>query len=290
MWFLSILISAFLLALRRILEKRLSDKMSFFTLGWAIQFFCLPLAVILLFFTPVPNPLHLSFLRFWIPLLIIWIALYPIQTHYFYKSIHEAELSLVLPLLSLIPVLNTLISFILLRELPSPLGFTGIFCILIGIFILNKKASTPLNAYFKELMEHKASIYMIITSVSIAVGSTLDKIAIKASNPYFYNFANTLGAGISLFIIASVQRQNHFRAVMKYSKELLLIGTIFSFSYLGYLIAVSSGLVSYVVAIRSTNLIIASLIGILFLGESKERKKFISFAIILVGLLCIGLG
>lgn len=287
MWLFLSLVSALFLSFRRVLDKRLSGKLSFYALGWAGQFFCLPAAIVLLFFTPIPDLTTLPFLNFWLPLFIIWFVLYPVQIHFYFKSINEAELSLVLPLLSMIPVFNVGISSLVLREFPSMVGLLGIFAILVGVFILNKRPGMGLKQYFTKVAEQRASLYMIIASASIATGSTLDKLVIQASHPLFYNFMNTLGATVVLFVIATLRKQNDIAAVRKHLPTFLTIGAIYSVSYVAYLVALSTGFTSYVVAVRSTNTLIASYIGMLMLGEQRAQNKTAALIVILLGLFMI---
>lgn len=288
MWITFALLSALFLAVRRLFEKSLTAQLSFFSLGWIVQIFSLPLTAGLLFWTAVPNPLALSG-NFWYPLLIIWLILYPIQTYCYYRSIREGQLSEVLPLLSLTAVFNIFVSWWMIGERPTLFGALGIASIVLAIYILRLQEHEDLLYPFRHFFTHKASVLMMVNSVSIALGSTLDKVAIQASNPLYYNFMNTLGAGIVLFVIARMQRVADLPVIKKVFPLLLVVGLFQSLSYTSYILALSSNYVAYAVAIKGSNVIIGALLGIWFLREEFTRKKVMSLGFIGLGFLFFGL-
>lgn len=290
MWFFLSLTSALLYSFRRLTEKELSQKINPFTLAFTLQFFSLPAISLMLFFTTVPDLSSLSG-YFWIPLLIIWIFLYPTQGFFYYKSLKEGELSYVLPLAGSIPIFNVAISWILLGEIPSIVGFFGILSIVAGIYSLNIRPKTHISSPIIHLFRDKPSIFMIINCLCLALGTSLDKIAIKASNPLFYSFVNTLGASVVLFIMVLLtSRAKFYTQIINNSKGLVILGVIQSFAFTAFILALSTGIVSYVAAIKSSSAILGSIWGFLFLKESLNRYKVISLVLILLGITFIAIG
>jgi len=286
MWFFLSLASSFLYSFRRVSEKKLTHKADSFTLGFAAQAFSLPAITLLLFFTPIPNLFSLSG-NFWYPLLIIWLILYPLQAYFYYKSIKEGEISYVLPLASLIPIFTTLTSWILIHEIPSLFGFLGIFAITTGIYILNMKPKTHILNPVIHLFKYKPSFYMIINCACLATGATLDKIAIHASNPFFYTFINTLGATIILLIFARITNPKFHIDVKTNSKGFTVLGLLQSVAFTLYITALNTGVVAYVTAIKSANAILASIWGFIFLKESINKYKVVALCFIFAGLISI---
>lgn len=283
MWFFLALTSTFLYSFRRLTEKKLSHNLNHFVLGFAVQALSVPGIALLLFFTEIPNIFSLSG-NFWYPLLIIWIFLYPLQAFFYYKSLKGGEISNVLPLMSFIPIFNIVTSWVLIGELPSLVGFLGISSIVAGIYALNTKPDTHFLDPVIHLFRDKPSLFMLINCACLALGASLDKISIQASNPLFYTFVNTLGASIVLFIIASFTNKQIFEPVKKYSKDLAYIGVFQSFAFSAYIVALNTGIVAYVLAIKSSSAILGSVWGFVFLKETLSKSKMIALVFISLGL------
>ena len=289
MWFLLALTSTFLYSFRRLTEKELSQKINPFTLAFALQFFSLPAISLMLFFTTIPSLSSLSG-YFWIPLLIIWIFLYPTQGFFYYKSLKEGELSYVLPLAGSIPIFNVVISWLLLGEIPSFVGFLGILSIVAGIYALNIKPNTHIISPITHLFRDRPSLFMIINCLCLALGTSLDKVAINASNPLFYSFVNTLGASVVLFIMVLLtSRTKFYSQIIRNTKGLMTLGLIQSFAFTAFILALSIGIVPYVAAIKSSSAILGSIWGLVFLKEPFTRYKTLALIFIFLGLVLIAL-
>lgn len=237
----------------------------------------------------MPNLFSLSF-RFWIPLLIIWLIFYPLQAYFYYKSLKFGEISSVLPLMSLIPIFNVIFSFVLLGELPTVIGFLGIACIVLGIYILNLKLNSNFFVPITHLFSDKPSLFMIINCLCLSIGTTLDKIAIQASNPLFYSFVNTTGASLILLLIALKTNKNFVKEITSNSKILTLLGVFQGLAFSAFIVALSTGLVAYVNAVKSSSVILASIWGFIFLREKFTLQKSVCLILILVGLVLIAKG
>ncbi|RMF93816.1 MAG: hypothetical protein D6736_01165 [Nitrospinota bacterium] len=70
---------------------------------------------------------------------------------------------------------------------------------------------------------------------------------------------------------------------------ILAVGVLALFTYLLILFALRMSKVSYVVALRESSILFASLYGILWLQEEAGRQKFIGAFLIFAGAVCIGL-
>src|SRR3989344_83770 len=282
MWLPLAWASAILLSFRRVGEKELSSKLNHFTIGWLVQLLSLPVMLIIwLVAGKMFNPFSLS-AHFWIPLLIIWLVIYPLNTLGYFKAVKGGHLSNVLPVHSLIPVMSLLLAWLIIGEKPSMLGVFGVLAIVLGVYTLNITGA-KLHNPIKPFLEDKATLYMLLSAVSIAVGSVLDKVAIKASESLYYNVVNTIGAVFVLFIIAKLLKSDNNAGIKSNFPKLAGVGTLQGFAYTAYIVALSVGPVAYVVSIRSANVLIGSLIGIWFLKEAFTKTKFVAFGLILFG-------
>jgi uncharacterized membrane protein len=289
MWILWALFSAVFAAVRRTNEKQLTHHLNHFTIGFMVQLLSLPVIFIALVLRGgFMNPLHLE-LHFWIPLLIVCVGFYPLNAFLYLQAIKHSELSKVLPIQSLWPVLSLLPAWLMLGEVPTFMAVAGIAFTVLGVYVLGMKRAV-LHHPLRPFREEKSSRYMIFTVMLVTLAGILDKIAINASSAIFYSFMSTLGAVAILYLTLRIYRVNDWAKLKMSFKNLGVIGTLQGSSYTTYLLALSAGPVAYVSAIRSANVLIGAVLGIVVLKEAITRFKMVSFVLILAGGVLLALG
>jgi drug/metabolite transporter (DMT)-like permease len=182
-----------------------------------------------------------------------------------------------------------LLAWAIAGERPSLLGTLGVLTIVFGVYAMNLKG-TRLHNPLTPFREDKSALYMLISAVAIALGGVLDKVAVSASEPLFYNVVNTMGAVAVLFVIAKLLKVKEHGAIKKNLSALTTVGTLQGFAYTAYLVALSLGPVAYVVSIRSGNVLVGAMIGAWFLKEKFTRTKMLAFGFIVVGFIILALG
>lgn len=289
MWILWALISALLAASRRTNQKRLANKLNHFTIGFAVQLLALPvIAILMLINGGIYNPLDLG-IRFWIPLLIVCLGFYPLNTYLSVKAIKDGELSKVLPLQSLWPVFSLLPAWLTLNEVPSVVATVGISLTVLGVYVLGLKGRA-LHHPLQPFREEKGSKYMLLAVVLITIAGVLDKIAIQASNATYYSFASTVGAVLVLALTLRLYKVSERAALRQNFRELLYVGTFQGASYTTYLLALGAGPIAYVTAIRGSNVLMGSMLGIWLLDEKLTKPKIASFILIATGSILLAIG
>jgi drug/metabolite transporter (DMT)-like permease len=126
---------------------------------------------------------------------------------------------------------------------------------------------------------------LLVTLVSI-----MDKVAIHASNPLFYSLATTVGSLCTLSLAMRISKQRVTASVRPLVKRLGVVGTLQGTTYVTYLLAVASGPIAYVSALRSTNILMGSLLGVFIFREKLTKPKVISFVLIIAGAAFLTLG
>jgi drug/metabolite transporter (DMT)-like permease len=286
MWLTFALASSLLLAVRRVYEKELTTHFGNFSLSFALLIFAIPAVFVLLFFFPIPADISALPWRFWWPLIIIWLVLYPLQNYLLYRSLREGELSQVTPVSALLPVFNVLPSFMLIHELPSISGAVGIIVTVVATYLL----LTDVRAGEKQKYNLPV-LFMIGTVLCTAVGTTLDKIAIQVSTPVFYSFVNLVGASLVFLVLAFVYREQHeIVRIRKHFWTLAILGIIFALAFVAFTTAFALGPTSYTLAIRSGGFLIAALWGVLLLKESLSGRKVTALALFVAGTLFLAVG
>lgn len=289
MWIFWALLSALLVASRRPFEKKIINELHHFTYGFLVQCVSVPiLFALVIIYGKLLNPFELG-IRFWLPVLIISVGFYPLNTFLYKQAIKNGELSKVLPLQSLFPVFTLLLAWITLGEVPSIAASCGVILTVLGIYSLGfkgKRLHHPLQP-FREDSSSKAMLagVLLVTLVSI-----LDKIAVQASNPLFYSLASTIGAMLTLSIAMRITNQRITSSILPLVKNLSIIGTLQGTTYATYLLAIASGPIAYVSALRSTNILMGSILGIIIFNEKLTKPKIISFLFIIAGAVFLTFG
>lgn len=289
MWFFFALASAVIYSFRGILEKLIIGHVDKYVLGFAIRFFALPFFFIpLILFPEKVVPISSLPVEFWIAVFAISCVITPIETVLYYKALKDEEVTLVLPILSLAPVLTLVFGSIILKEVPNLYGIIGIILILFGIYALKLgHAKEGLLQPFHHLKNSRGVQLMSIVIVSYGLSSVLDKVGVSNSNAYFYALINYITVSITLFIIAYFKARNHLNQLWKYKNQFFLIGSVVAGYTLLYLIALEDGLASYAIAIRNASIIFTMILGYLFFKESDIKQKLFAAVFIFLGLVCI---
>jgi uncharacterized membrane protein len=289
MWFFLALASAIFYAFRGILEKKVIHHTNKYVLGFAIRFFALPFFFLPFLFAPsLFIPLSDLPLQFWIAVFTVCIICTPLETIFYYEALKEEEVSLVVPILSLSPVVTLILSIFILKELPNLYGILGIILIVFGIYALKLgHAREGILQPLHHLRNSRGVRLMFLVLLSLGFGSIIDKIGVTSSNAYMYTLIHYIILSLSLFLIAFFKAKPHLKEVVTFRKEFSAIGFIVALYTLPYMIALASSYASYVVAIRSVSVLLTIIFAYLFFKEKNIKQKIFAAILIILGLICI---
>lgn len=288
MWYLYALLSACSSTLRRAGDKQLAHKLNYLTLGWAQQLCSLPIIILsLILFGEFINPLTLG-AEFWLPTVAYAAILYPLFLYFYINSIKHGELSRVLPIQSLTPICVMITARIFINQTPTPLAVLGMLIVVLGVYVLNLKGRYLHNP-LKVFSGDKANLFMLASIVLTAFAGVCDKVAIRASNPVYYTLINTCISLVVLLCISSVMKVNVMSTLKKLSKPLLASGTLSGTSFLLYVFALQIGPLAYVSTIKSTSILLGSIVGFVYFKERVTNIKIVALLLITTGLAILGL-
>lgn len=287
MWFLLALTSAILAGVRRTGEKQLLHQINQFTLGWVIQLLSLPAIVASLLVTgALVNPLTLGY-NFWLPIIFGMIIFYPLNTFLLGRAIKHGELSKVLPVQSLGPVLTIIFGLAILHQSPTALALAAICLVSLGVYVLNMQGRSFHNP-LRPFMQDGASLNMLLSTALVAVMVPIDIIAIKASTPATYAIVSTASAAIILYASARLAHKDSMPLVRLW-RQLSILGTMQGAAYITVIIALTLGPAAYISAVKSSGILIGALTGVVILKEKLTIQKMISFTSIGLGLVILAL-
>ncbi len=284
MWLIPSFISAFCVALQSVYLKKNSFHFNAFIVTWAILAISSILYIPLLLSSTIP---HLNN-TFWIAV-IARLFIDSIGLVFFVKGLKQAPLSMVAPMVSLVPLILLLISFFINHLFPTPLGILGIFITLFGVYYLNFDHDTKhVLSPFKSILRSKGMKYIIIFVISQAFVTSLAKLAIDNSNTYFYTSFFQLFWAICFTPITFLVNPKEFMQVFskKNIMRLFPVGGLDAIQVFAQNIGYTLTLPVYVQSVQNTSILFASIFGALFFKE-KIGRHLIPTVIIILGITVI---
>ncbi len=210
-------------------------------------------------------------------------AFYFISMLYTYS---RGDISTIYPISRGTGVVGTAIcSYFLLKELITPVAAIGIAAVCAGIiaigFSKHKNQERDIKSYF----------IAILTGIFTFIYSVADKQGVQYVNPIVYINITDL---IALTPLAGMANRNGFsesiKLIRKNLKETLIIGFGSCGTYLIILFAMRLERASYIISVREFSVVIASIMGFIFLKEKPTLFKIIGIITITAGLVLIKLG
>ena len=250
-------------------KKALTGDIDEYTSSFALRFFALPVLLVILFFTGIPEIAP----KFWIALFVSG-GLNVFATILFMKSIQNSDLSLVIPMINFTPLFLLLTSPIIVGEFPDIYGLIGILLIVVGTYVLNlqekdKGILAPIKAIFKK----KGPRLMLGVAFIWSITSNFDKWGVEGSSSYFWVFASTVFISFFLFFIMLKFSEDSIDTIKKNAKALVPIGAVNSLKITFQMVALNFTLVPYVISIKRTSILWSMIIGFIFFKERKEIKQ-----------------
>lgn len=286
MWFLIAIVSRIFASLSVVLRKDVLSKVEPLAVSWLAVTFSIPFAAFFAFQEGVPS----LDLRFFI-LAILAAVFYISSTIFQYRAMKIADLSEIMPLTAIIPILILFIAFFPpLRERVSAYSFVGIIIVVIGAYILNlKSVKEGFWEPFKMLFKNKASLLMLSAMLLYSVSSVLNKWLISSldpSSPQFVLLMTNIISSLVLFpfvlkkkgTLKSIwfERKNFF-----WNASLGTVGSILAFW------AIADGDIGVVNAVLRINIVLILVFSYFILKEKPKKHAIIASVVMLIGVFLI---
>ncbi|MEN9341982.1 MAG: hypothetical protein RIQ54_238 [Candidatus Parcubacteria bacterium] len=264
-------------------KKSLGD-MSFVVVGWAQWFFGLFVLLPIFFWrVQVPAP------YFWWVLVLNGV-LNVCATILYWHVIKTTDISRVLPVvLSATPIFLLVTSPLMLGEIPNKFGLLGVLVAAIGIYMVNfEKRSRGLWAPLIDIFVDDGLRSSLLIAVIWSVTSNLDQVLVQASSPVFY--ITLMHALMVFFLIPFFVRQGiNTQLFCKNFWILAATGFASAFALLFQMIALSGGIVPYVLALKRTSVLFGIIWGAVFFKEQHFKQRFWGGLIVLAGVVLISI-
>jgi uncharacterized membrane protein len=180
------------------------------------------------------------------------------------------------------PLLSVFGAILVLGEMPTPVGWTGIAAILAGIFVT---AGAPRIFSRTDKRVSIGLMWGVLTGVFIASYTVIDGWAIKAlgmSPVIFYG----LGLLIRTVLLAPSALRDPQALRQQWAnnrRHIIAVGVLSPLAYTLVLYALTRAPLSYVAPVRELSMLIGAYIGARFLQEKSSLPRMIGTALMLAG-------
>lgn len=274
MWIFFTMVSACILATKKIQEKKLVSQIGP-ALWWMLR--CVSgifsICIWLLLSRDLTGILHPTVLCIFITLFF----LFPIQVHLYYRAMELLPISTLGMLAGIVPLTSLFLSHILLGSPISIFGLIAICLTVMAIAVLSYKQS-------KSIWHVKAFSYAIGAYVLFGIGNILDKTALlhMASIPYT-TLSQTIATTSLLLYALFVLRDTKIEKFKEHRYTIGILWCIIGISSLcishAFFLAPNPG---YVGALQNMHILFTSLYGMCILKEEVTfRKIFVLMSMIL---------
>src|SRR5262245_22732830 len=179
-------------------------------------------------------------------------------------------------------------AYLLFDERLSPMGIAGVACVVVGVTTLHQVGHRHAVATGATL--GAATLWAVITGLSIAAYSLNDKAGVARLHPVAYILLIEAGCGLVLLPAALVTRPRAVRREWATNwRAILAVGVMSAGGYTLVLLAFRLSKAGYVVAARELSIVLSALIGTLWMGEGRVGPRLAAASIVLAGVACVAL-
>ncbi|MDQ6830605.1 MAG: EamA family transporter [Gemmatimonadota bacterium] len=249
------------------------------------------LAPVFLFMGAADAAAHFQVL--W-PLAIVGAAL--TLTNYGMLAIayERGDLSLVYPIsrgavLLFLPILG----FFVFGEHVDAAGWVAIAAIIAGIVVLQLPAldRASLLGLTRRVSRSAASGYALLAALAAAGYTVWDKRAVGmlSAFTYFYSYTVLVGLAYAIYIAPRYDRAAIASEWRAHRAPIVQVGILNTITYLLVLVALRTGVSSYVVGLRQLSVGVGALLGWQLLGEELGLPKRVGIAMLIAGSVLVAL-
>lgn len=237
----------------------------------------------------VQNSLYIPESHSFYIALLINSVLYAFVTLLYTEALRISDISVIAPLMALIPVTTVIPTILLLNEIPSILGLVGLCLVTAGAYSLNISASQ--TSVFEPFLRLSSDRGVQLTCLGLLLASfvpPIDKVGIEATSPLFWVMSQQLGAFCVIF------------AISVYFSKLASVDTVRDNWKILVLVGVSSGMIGllqgigytytkvvYVQAVKRVSIIGSVLAGYYLFQEENIRDRLFGASLICIGIILI---
>lgn len=193
-------------------------------------------------------------------------------------ALRHGELSLVQPILGLLPGLVMLGGVVLLGEVPTAQAGAGVLLVTLGVYFVGLQGGGSWMEPIRALGRSPASWFAVGSAVAWSLSTLVHKRGIAAVGPFPWAatlaFVSAVGLGVVLPLLARRTRRalGWPTQTAPWGRAVCLAGLAFAVQQMGLHTALRVQQAGYVIAITSTSVLFATALGIVVLGERAAAR------------------
>jgi drug/metabolite transporter (DMT)-like permease len=206
------------------------------------------------------------------------------------------DVSVVQPIMGLIPLLTMAGGAFILHELPSPTAVVGIMLVVTGLYFVGLRRGASAWEPIRAFATSRASWYGLLAALFWTVTSLTHKVGIGEVGPMPWATTLTLGSGLSLALaLPFVARSVGGLGLPAPQQALPWLGVIaltsvcFAVQQFGLHNALRRSQAGYVMAVVSTSILIATTVGVLVLREQGGSHRIAGALLVSSGVALIAI-
>ena len=204
-----------------------------------------------------------------------------------YRALQLTDLSLAVPMKAFTLVFLIGTSFLLLGELPTPVGVLGILLIVAGSYVMHTGGARRLRDPFLRLAADRGIQMMLVVAFLFSFTLPYDKEVVMNSDPVFGSALVMGYIGTAMLAIAVLKGSIPGRVDRNDLRMFLLIGGVLATEAVAVNIAYTMQIVPYVIAIKRLAVLFAVFFGCYLFREEHPRVRLAGAMILLAGALLI---
>ena len=205
----------------------------------------------------------------------------------YFQAFQDTDLSLAVPMLSFTPVFLILPSFIFLGELPTFRGSIGILLIVGGGYLLNRRLGfTHWLDPFHQMRQHPGILAMLGVALIFSISIPFDKRVVIHSDAFFGSSVIFLFVGISLFLLALIQKKD-IKTIVRQNGKCFLIALTLTFSVVFVNLAYLLQIVPYVISVKRLSLLGSVVYGKIIFHEANMKQRIVAVVLMIFGITLI---
>ncbi len=204
-------------------------------------------------------------------------------------ALRAGDLSLVQPLLGLLPPLVMLGGFVVLGEVPTPLAVVGAALVALGVYCVGLAPGASALEPLRALARERASWYAVASACSWSVATLVHRRGVAAVGAFPWGVSLALGTALALAALLPLAAWGEPGRVglplrrAPWGLAVSLAGLSFAVQQVGLQQAFGMTQAGYVMAVSTTGILISTALGIVLLRERAAMRSRMAGAVLVCG-------
>ena len=201
-------------------------------------------------------------------------------------ALRAGDLSLVQPLLGLLPPLVMAGGYLFLDEVPTPMAGAGVALVTVGVYCVGLAPGASALEPLRALARERASWYAIAAACGWSLATLVHKSGIAAVGPFPWGATLAFGSGLALTAVLPLLAWKAAAGAglpapgTPWGWFVALAGLCFASQQVGLHLAFRMAQTGYVMAISSTGILFATALGVIFFRERAAARARVAGAIL----------